>query len=121
MVEVIGHIACVAVVGLARHMRENIPNGRPTPILLCSAFSLIRGRCAAPQKSLRKGAFLRERFGFREPGQPNTGKRSRSPSAYPELATSEHFHLSCLFLTLTNLLFMSRELLILQSNIGVLT
>jgi hypothetical protein len=73
-------------------MRENIPNGRPTPIIPCSAFSLIRGRCASPQKSLWKGALLRERFSFRESGQPNTGERSRSPSAYPELATIEHFH-----------------------------
>jgi hypothetical protein len=69
---------------------------------------------------LWKGALLRERFSFREPGQPNTGKRSRSASAYPELTTIEHFHLPGLLVTLTNLLFMSRELLILQSDFGIL-
>jgi hypothetical protein len=119
MVEVIGHITRIAIVGLVRHMRENIPNGRPAPILPRSAFSLIRGRCAAPQKPLWKGAILGERFSFREPGQPDTGKRSRSPSDYPELTTIEHFHLSCLLLTLTNLLFMSRDIFILQSDIGM--
>jgi hypothetical protein len=84
---------------------------------------LIRGRCASPQKSLWKGALVRERFSFGEPGQPDTGKRSRSPSTsdYPELTTIEHFHLSCLLLTLTNLLFMSREILMLPSDIGVFT
>src|SRR5580658_10329954 len=85
VVEVIGHVARIAVVGLARHVRENIPDGRPAPILPCSAFSLIRGRCASPQKSPWKGALLRKRFSFREPRHPNTGKRSRSPSGYPEL------------------------------------
>jgi hypothetical protein len=64
---------------------------------------------------------LHERIGFSEPGQPNTGKRSRSPSAYPELTTIESFHLPGPLVTLTNLLFMNRELLTLQSDIGVLT
>jgi hypothetical protein len=63
---------------------------------------------------------LRERFSFSDPRQPNTGKRSRSPNAYPELTTIESFHLSCPLVTLTNLLLMNRELLILQSDLGIL-
>jgi hypothetical protein len=62
---------------------------------------------------------VRGRLSFREPRQPNTGKRSSSPNACPELTTIELLHLSCLLVTLTGLLFVSREILILQSDLGM--
>jgi len=46
VVAVVGHVARVVVVYLARLVREGVPDRRPTPILPSSTLDLV-GRCRA--------------------------------------------------------------------------
>ena len=54
VIVVIRHIASIPVVRLARHVREGVPDRRSASILMHRALHLVRSRCRAPQKSLRK-------------------------------------------------------------------
>ena len=74
MVGIVGQVARIAVVGLARRVREHVPDRCSAPALVHSAFNLVRRRRASPHKIRRKLPAVRRLLAQRKLRQRNPGQ-----------------------------------------------
>ena len=96
VVGIVGHVARIAVVGLARRMREHVPDRRSAPALVHSAFNLVGGGGASPHEARRKlpaacGLLGKRRMG-RKLRQRNPGQCRGRRRNFAKLPARDLFH-----------------------------